>query len=110
MVNLPFVPLGDFADLIRQKHEVLQLSLSSEAPTHLNSDRREKLRQDEWLISTILREINQLKGISEAERKIRRSLQKWVTPFRVNRKEVSDLAHAEEAAPAAEKLKKTLPY
>jgi hypothetical protein len=34
--------------------------VSSEAPTHLNSDRGDKLRQDEWLISAILREINQL--------------------------------------------------
>jgi hypothetical protein len=33
---------------------------SSEAPTHLNSDRGEKLREDKWLISTILREINHL--------------------------------------------------
>jgi hypothetical protein len=41
--------------------EVLQLFVSSEAPTHLNSDRFEKLRKSEWLISTILLEINQLK-------------------------------------------------
>jgi hypothetical protein len=42
------------------EHEVLQPSVSSEAPTHLNSDGGEKLRQDEWLISAILREINHL--------------------------------------------------
>jgi hypothetical protein len=33
---------------------------SSEAPTYLNSDRGEKLREDQWLISAILREINHL--------------------------------------------------
>jgi hypothetical protein len=49
--------------------EVLQLSVSSEAPTHLNSDGREKLRQDEWLISAILHEINQLERMGEAGRK-----------------------------------------
>jgi len=63
MVNLPF-----FRSAIRSydstcdspKPEVLQLSVSSEAPTLLNSDGAEKLRQDEWLVSAILREINQL--------------------------------------------------
>jgi hypothetical protein len=35
----------------------------------LNADRAEKLRIDEWLISTILREINQLERMSEAEHK-----------------------------------------
>jgi hypothetical protein len=45
---------------IRQSGKVLQLFVSSEAPTHLNSDRGEKLREDEWLISAILREINHL--------------------------------------------------
>jgi hypothetical protein len=44
--------------------EVLQLSVSSEAPTCLNSDGGEKLREDEWLISAILREINQLERVS----------------------------------------------
>jgi hypothetical protein len=34
--------------------------VSSEAPTHLNSDGGEKLRESEWLISAILREINHL--------------------------------------------------
>jgi hypothetical protein len=38
---------------------------SSEAPTDMNSDRGEKLRQDEWLISAILREINQLESVEE---------------------------------------------
>jgi hypothetical protein len=35
----------------------------------LNSDGREKLRQDEWLISAILREISQLERMGEAGRK-----------------------------------------
>jgi hypothetical protein len=56
MVNLPFVPLGDSPE-----REAIQLSVSSEAPTHLNSDRGEKLREEGWLISAILREINQLR-------------------------------------------------
>jgi len=51
--------------------EVLQLSVSSEAPTPLNSDGRKKLRQGEWLISTILREINQLEGMGEAGLKLK---------------------------------------
>jgi hypothetical protein len=71
MVNLPFVSLGD--SRLRRcdspELEVLQLSVSSEAPTPLNSDRKEKLWQDEWLISAILLEINQLDGMGEAERK-----------------------------------------
>lgn len=54
MVNLLFVPSAircfDSPEL-----EVLQLSVFSEAPTHLNSDRGEKLRGEEWLISAILR-------------------------------------------------------
>ncbi len=60
-MNLPFVPSAIRA-CDSPEHEVLQLSVFSEAPTHLNSDEQEKLRQDEWLISTILREINQLQG------------------------------------------------
>jgi hypothetical protein len=40
---------------------------SSEAPTYLNSDRGEKLREDQWLISAILREINHL-GRERVER------------------------------------------
>jgi len=56
MVNLPF-----FSSAISPELEVLQLSVSSEAPTHSNSDGGEKLREDEWLISAILREINQLR-------------------------------------------------
>ena len=35
----------------------------------MNSDREEKLRQDEWLISAILREINQLEWMGEPGRK-----------------------------------------
>jgi len=35
----------------------------------LNSDGREKLRKRDWLISAILREINQLRGMGEAEGK-----------------------------------------
>jgi hypothetical protein len=46
------------------EHEFLQLSVSSEAPTLLNSDRGEKLREDQWLISAILREINQLEWVA----------------------------------------------
>jgi hypothetical protein len=42
------------------EREALQLFVSSEAPTHLNSDRGEKLQGEEWLISAILREINHL--------------------------------------------------
>jgi hypothetical protein len=38
---------------------------SSEAPTHSNSGRAEKLRQDDWLISAILREINHLENVEE---------------------------------------------
>jgi len=41
--------------------QVLQLFLS-EAPTHTNSHGGEKLREEEWLISAILLEINQLAG------------------------------------------------
>jgi len=44
------------------ERKVLQLFVSSEAPTNLNSDRGKKLREDEWLISAILREINHLEG------------------------------------------------
>ncbi len=58
-MNLPFV-LSATRCSDSPEHEVLQLS--SEAPTHLNSDEREKLRRNEWLISTILREINHLQG------------------------------------------------
>ena len=42
--------------------EALHLFVSCGAPTSLNSDRGEKLREDEWLISAILREINHLDG------------------------------------------------
>jgi hypothetical protein len=34
---------------------------SSEASTHLNSDGEKKLRKTDWLISAMLREINQLR-------------------------------------------------
>ncbi|MFZ0798100.1 MAG: hypothetical protein WCA13_15815 [Terriglobales bacterium] len=61
MVNLPFFPSA-IRSFESPEHEVLQLSVSSEAPTHLNSDDGEKLREDEWPISTILREINQLEA------------------------------------------------
>jgi hypothetical protein len=64
MVNLPFRSAWRFAVAIQRcdspEREAIQLSVSSEAPTHLNSDRGEKLREDEWLISAILREISQL--------------------------------------------------
>jgi hypothetical protein len=59
MVNLPFFPSA-IRCFDSPEHEVLQLSVSSEAPTYVNSDEGEKLRDDEWLISAILREINQL--------------------------------------------------
>jgi hypothetical protein len=49
-----------FVVAIRQSRRYFSPLFSSEAPTHLNSDRSEKLREDEWLISAILREINQL--------------------------------------------------
>jgi hypothetical protein len=62
-MNLPFV-LSAILCFDSPEHEVLQLSVSSEAPTHLNSDGGKKLRQDQWLISTILREINHLQGSS----------------------------------------------
>jgi hypothetical protein len=73
MVNLPFIPLGHRC-FDSPEPEVLQLSVSSEVPTHLNSDGHEKLRQDEWLISTIMREINHLARINEAERKTPKKL------------------------------------
>jgi hypothetical protein len=45
------------------ERQALQLfSISSKAPTDLNSDQEEKLRESDWLISAILREINQLEG------------------------------------------------
>jgi hypothetical protein len=61
-MNLPFV-LSAIRRSESPEHEVLQLSVSSEAPTHLNSDGKEKLRQGQWLISTIVREINQLQAL-----------------------------------------------
>jgi len=60
-MNLPFV-LSAIRCFDSPEHEVLQLSVSSEAPTNLNSDEKEKLRPEEWLISTILREISQLQA------------------------------------------------
>ncbi len=60
-MNLPFVPSA-IRCFDSPEFEVLQLFVSSEAPTHLNSDRRKKLREGEWLISAILREISHLKG------------------------------------------------
>ncbi len=51
MVNLPFFP-SFFPPAFR----------CFDSPTLLNSDRGKKLRKGEWLISAILREINQLKG------------------------------------------------
>jgi hypothetical protein len=64
MVNLPFFHSAIRGSTLRPpEHEVLQLSVSSEAPTLLNSDRGEKLREGQWLISAILREINQLERV-----------------------------------------------
>jgi hypothetical protein len=50
---------------------------SSEAPTYLNSDRVEKLRVDEWLISAILREIKHL-GRSEWSGRVKRTAQRLI--------------------------------
>jgi hypothetical protein len=50
-----------FVVAIRQSGRYFSLFLLKR-PTHLNSDRGEKLREDEWLISAILREINHLGG------------------------------------------------
>jgi len=58
-VNPLFDPLDD-SWLRFAGREAFQLFVSSEARTYLNSDRGEKLREDEWLISAILREINHL--------------------------------------------------
>ena len=71
-MNLPFIPQRFVVAMQHcdsPEYEVLQLSVSSEAPTHLNSHGSEKLRGDEWLISAILREINHLERLGEAERK-----------------------------------------
>jgi len=38
--------------------------VSSGAPSHTNADWGKKLRDDEWLISTIVLEINRLEGTS----------------------------------------------
>ena len=51
-----------FVVAIRRSGRYFSFLSSSEAPTHLNSDRGGKLREDEWLISAILREINHLEG------------------------------------------------
>src|ERR1700686_893342 len=60
IVKPPFRPLSAIRGC-DSPSKALQLFLfSSEAPTYLNSDRVEKLRVDEWLISAILREINHL--------------------------------------------------
>jgi hypothetical protein len=56
----PFRPAGRFVVAIRQGREAFQLLVSAGAPTNLNSDRGKKLRQNEWLISAILRKINHL--------------------------------------------------
>jgi hypothetical protein len=61
IVNLPFIPVWRLT-LNSPDSEVLQLSVLSEAPTDLNADAGKKFRVAEWLISTILLEINQLEG------------------------------------------------
>jgi len=61
IVNLPFIPVWRLI-LNSPDSEVLQLSVLSEAPTDLNADAAKKFREAEWLISTILLEINQLEG------------------------------------------------
>ncbi|HEY4843055.1 MAG TPA: hypothetical protein VIH78_13875 [Terriglobales bacterium] len=60
-MNLPFIPVWRLI-LNSPDSEVLQLSVLSEAPTDLNADAAKKFREAEWLISTILLEINQLEG------------------------------------------------
>jgi hypothetical protein len=67
MVNLPFIPARAIVVLLRRSLRSFSF-FSSEAPTHLNSEDGEKLREDEWLISAILREINHLNGGGRAER------------------------------------------
>jgi hypothetical protein len=65
MVNPPFVSSAiRYCD--SPKRLVLQLFFS-EVPTHLNSSADKKLRECEWLISAILREISQLSGTGAAE-------------------------------------------
>jgi hypothetical protein len=56
----PFRPAGAIRGCDSPGREAFQLFVSSGAPTHFNSDRGKKLREDEWLISAILREINHL--------------------------------------------------
>jgi hypothetical protein len=45
---------------LRARVEVLHLIFSFEVPTYLNADAKEKFRNGEWLISTILLEISHL--------------------------------------------------
>jgi hypothetical protein len=59
MVN-PFHPVGRLVVAIRRSGRRFSSLVSSGAPTNLNSDRGEKFRGDEWLISAMLREVNQL--------------------------------------------------
>jgi len=61
MVN-PFHLAGRLVVAIRRSGRRFSSLVSSGAPTNLNSDRGEKFRGDEWLISAMLREINQLEG------------------------------------------------
>jgi len=61
IVNLPFIPARRFT-FNSPDSEVLQLSVLSEAPTDSNADGAKKFRVAEWLISTILLEINHLHG------------------------------------------------
>jgi hypothetical protein len=51
-----------FVVAIRQSGRDFSFLFLLKRPTHLNSDRGEKLREDQWLISAILREINHLGG------------------------------------------------
>jgi hypothetical protein len=61
-VKPPFRPTRRFVVAIRRGGRRFSFLVSSEAPTNLNSDRGKKLREYEWLISAILREINHLEG------------------------------------------------
>jgi hypothetical protein len=61
MVIPLFPPLSNSLVRIRRAAGASAFYFFFKAPNNLNSDQREKLRKADWLISAILREINQLK-------------------------------------------------
>src|ERR1700730_13961693 len=65
----PFSSTRRFVVAIRRSGRYFSFLFSSEAPTHLNSDRGGKLREDGWLISAILREISHLGGSARTGRR-----------------------------------------